>query len=102
MMHSDWMPAPTMPIYSPEWPQPERGTIPAVPVLLGYWHNAQFVVDLATGDVWYRVQHDPIWMHYSSVATWLQTRAGRDYLRAMEKVDLSATARQPLCTSPDS
>ena len=83
-MYNGWTLATTPPIYTSEWPLPDRGTLPAVPVLLGYWHNAQFVIDLATGDVWYRIRHDPIWMHYSSTAAWLQTRAGRDYVRATQ------------------
>ena len=92
-MDNEWNLPATPPIYNPDWPLPERGTLPSALVLLGYWHNAQFAIDVATGDVWYRVWHDPTWMHYSSVATWLQTRAGKEYMRAIQMPRMSSVTR---------
>jgi hypothetical protein len=89
-MNNGWTLPTTSPIYNSAWPLPERGALPSAPVLLWYWHNAQFVIDVATGDILYRVQHDPIWMHYSSIATWPQTRAGKDYMRAIQTPHLFA------------
>jgi hypothetical protein len=91
-MNNNWTLATTSPIYTSKWPLPERGMLPVAPVLLGYWRDAQFAVDMATGDVWYRVVHDPVWMHYSKAAGWLETRAGKDYMRTVHMPNLSTSA----------